>query len=495
MSTPERPLRLALLDHALDGQEHLAHVVHLLLQVRAARDLAHHHGHERRVVPPGAKQDLGDAAKLLVRRLVRQLDGVEPLQQLHPSSRGTPSPAPRPWRRSSGTGGRARYPPPRRCPPHARCGSRRARTRARPRPGSASASPRSMPGARPAGASVRLNGQSTRLRIGGVAERTQPLAGILVVELARYLPGAFAGRELLRLGARVVRVEAPEGDPMRRGAPAWDRALRAGKESVTCDLHEDAGFARALCARADVVLEGFRPGVAARLGIGPDDVPATTVYCSITGFGAAGRHAQRAGHDLNYLGWAGVLEDTARDQPAGAGRRPRGRVARGGDRGAGGARAARLAPARARASCVSMTHRSHDLVAHRLGGDTVPRQLTGGLACYRDVPHRRRPPPDRCGARAAVLRAPLRAPRSGPTSPHRQFDADQDALAAELAAIVRLAAAGRLAGAVRRRGRLRRPGRHARRGPRRSGAVAGRSRGRAARRAHGRLARRAGPAR
>ena len=64
-----------------------------------------------------------------------------------------------------------------------------------------------------------------------------------------------------------------------------------------------------------MVLEGFRPGVAARLGVGPDDVPARVVYCSITGFGAAGPHAQRAGHDLNYLGWAGVLDDTAPGLP------------------------------------------------------------------------------------------------------------------------------------------------------------------------------------
>ena len=63
------------------------------------------------------------------------------------------------------------------------------------------------------------------------------------------------------------------------------------------------------------MLESFRPGVAARLGIGPEDVPASTVYCSITGFGASGPHAARAGHDLNYLGWAGVLEDTAPEWP------------------------------------------------------------------------------------------------------------------------------------------------------------------------------------
>ncbi len=59
------------------------------------------------------------------------------------------------------------------------------------------------------------------------------------------------------------------------------------------------------------MLESFRPGVAARLGVGPADAPARTVYCSITGFGREGRHAARAGHDLNYLGWAGALAATA----------------------------------------------------------------------------------------------------------------------------------------------------------------------------------------
>ena len=209
----------------------------------------------------------------------------------------------------------------------------------------------------------------------------QPLSGILVVELAWYLPIAHAGRELARLGARVVRVEAPEGDPLRQAAPAWDRALRGGKESVVCDLKADAAFARSLCVRADVVLEGLRPGVAARLGIGPDDLPASLVHCSITGFGSEGRHARRAGHDLNYLGWAGALEDTPSCPPL--------QIA---DLAAGalGAVTEVLAALVRRANtgegarlCVSMTHRSHGLVDHRLGGDPRERMLTGGLACYR----------------------------------------------------------------------------------------------------------------
>ena len=139
----------------------------------------------------------------------------------------------------------------------------------------------------------------------------QALGGTIVVDLTRYLPGAFASSELLRLGARVVRVEQPGGDPMRQTAGEWHDRLNAGKESVVCDLPAEADLAQALLRRADVVLESFRPGVAARLGVGPDDAPAHAVYCTITGFGTGGVHEQRAGHDLNYIGWAGLLHDTA----------------------------------------------------------------------------------------------------------------------------------------------------------------------------------------
>jgi alpha-methylacyl-CoA racemase len=139
----------------------------------------------------------------------------------------------------------------------------------------------------------------------------QALGGTLVVDFTRYLPGAFASSELQRHGARVVRVEQPGGDPMRTTAPEWHDVLNAGKESVVCDLPGDLELAQALLARADVVVESFRPGVAERLGLGPGDAAAGAVYCSITGFGRDGRHVQRAGHDLNYLGWAGALAATA----------------------------------------------------------------------------------------------------------------------------------------------------------------------------------------
>jgi crotonobetainyl-CoA:carnitine CoA-transferase CaiB-like acyl-CoA transferase len=279
-----------------------------------------------------------------------------------------------------------------------------------------------------------LNGQSTTSRIEVPSAGVQPLAGTLVVDFTRYLPGAYASRELTRLGARVVRVEPPSGDPMRPTATAWDTALRAGSDSVVCELPGEAAFARALCARADVVLESFRPGVAARLGIGPDDVPATAVYCSITGFGEDDRgHRLRAGHDVNYLGWAGVLEDTA---PA----LPPLQIA---DLAAGalGAVTQVLAGLLERARTgkgprlvVSMTHRSHDLVAHRLGGEPVPRLLTGGIACYRlyataDGRHLT------VGALEPKFFERLCELVDRPEFVERQYAADQESLADELASV------------------------------------------------------------
>src|ERR687896_379987 len=82
------------------------------------------------------------------------------------------------------------------------------------------------------------------------ASPVAPLEGLLVVDLTRYLPGPFASRELLRLGARVVRIEPPGGDPMRVTAPAWHEVLNAGKGSITCDLKAEPARARALGAEA-----------------------------------------------------------------------------------------------------------------------------------------------------------------------------------------------------------------------------------------------------
>ena len=256
----------------------------------------------------------------------------------------------------------------------------------------------------------------------------EPLSGLLVVDLTRYLPGPFASRELLGLGARVVRLEAPGGDPLRELAPAWHEALNAGKESVTCDLKADSERGRELCARADVVLESFRPGVAERLGVGPDDLPETVVYCSFTGFGP---DELRAGHDLNYQGYAGLLADTAPAMPpvpiadlAGGGLTAVARIL--------AALLERQRTGRGRHLTISLTDHAHELVSHRLGGEPVPRLLTGGLACYRIYPT----------ADSRYLTVAALEPRffsrlcellARPDLTARQWDAEQEPLATELA--------------------------------------------------------------
>ncbi|HEY2309769.1 MAG TPA: CoA transferase [Gaiellaceae bacterium] len=260
----------------------------------------------------------------------------------------------------------------------------------------------------------------------------QPLRGTLVVDFSRYLPGAFASRELLELGARVVCVEPPGGDPLRRTAPTWDAALRAGKESIEVDLKQDPAPALELVAEADVVLESFRPGVAARLGIGPEQVSERTVYCSITGFGLGGRHEQRAGHDLNYLGWSGALLDTAPSLPP----LPVAHFAAGALGAVTKILAGLLERERTGKGChlvISMVDGSHRLVSHRLD-ETVPRLLTGGLACYRIY--------ETADGRHLTVAAlephffrRLAELVGRPDLAERQFDAEQEALAAELAAI------------------------------------------------------------
>lgn len=209
-------------------------------------------------------------------------------------------------------------------------------------------------------------------------DAVQPLAGLLVVDLTRYLPGPFASRELLRLGARVTRLLPPGGDPLQELAPAWHEALNEGKESVELDLKVEPERGRALCAEADVVLESFRPGVVERLGIGPSQLPERVVYCSFTGFGP---DDLTAGHDLNYQGWAGLLADTAPAMPPvqvadlGAAQRAVAQIL--------GALLERERTGRGRHLVVSLTHSAHELASHRLGGEPFPRLLTGGLACYR----------------------------------------------------------------------------------------------------------------
>jgi alpha-methylacyl-CoA racemase len=134
-----------------------------------------------------------------------------------------------------------------------------------------------------------------------------PLAGVRVVELAGIGPGPFCAMVLADLGAEVLRVDRPAAT-----RPAWPTVLARGRRSVAVDLkHPDgAGVVLDLVAAADALVEGFRPGVAERLGIGPDACLARNprlVYGRVTGWGQEGPWRHAAGHDIDYIALAGAL--------------------------------------------------------------------------------------------------------------------------------------------------------------------------------------------
>lgn len=140
--------------------------------------------------------------------------------------------------------------------------------------------------------------------------RTGPLDGVRVVELAGIGPGPFAAMVLADLGADVVRVDRPGGAALGID-PACDVTNR-NKRSVVLDLKSEAGVRTvlAMAERADVLLEGWRPGVAERLGVGPEQCRARNprlVYGRMTGWGQDGPLAARAGHDIGYIAVTGAL--------------------------------------------------------------------------------------------------------------------------------------------------------------------------------------------
>jgi len=149
-----------------------------------------------------------------------------------------------------------------------------------------------------------------------------PLAGVRVLDLSRLLPGPMCTLYLADLGADVVKIEDTDAGDYARGldAPAGStsafyRAVNRGKRSVALDLKQDEGRDAFMClARgANVMLESFRPGVVRALGVDYDAVARVNpaiVYCSLTGYGQDGPRAAMAGHDINYLGYAGVLDQT-----------------------------------------------------------------------------------------------------------------------------------------------------------------------------------------
>lgn len=147
-----------------------------------------------------------------------------------------------------------------------------------------------------------------------------PLAGIRIIEIAGIGPGPFCGMMLADHGAEVIRIDRPGGQALV-GDPAKD-LLNRSRLSVNIDLKKPEGIAavRRLVASADGLIEGFRPGVMERLGLGPDTLLADNpklVYGRMTGWGQDGPYAQAAGHDLNYIALSGVLDACGRagDKP------------------------------------------------------------------------------------------------------------------------------------------------------------------------------------
>ncbi len=148
------------------------------------------------------------------------------------------------------------------------------------------------------------------------------LRGVRVLDLSQYIPGPFATLLLADLGAEVVKVEPPHGDPMRAfgpieadGVSAFYKQVNRNKTIVELDLKSADGkeALAALVARADVVLESFRPGVLDRLGFGPDrlrELRPGIVHCALSGFGQDGPNRQRGGHDLTYMALSGCLAAT-----------------------------------------------------------------------------------------------------------------------------------------------------------------------------------------
>lgn len=146
-----------------------------------------------------------------------------------------------------------------------------------------------------------------------------PLRGVRILDLTRLLPGPFCSWILSGLGAEVLRLEDPHGGEYTRHIPptigrhgAMFHVLNRGKRSIVVDLRAEGGggVVRDLLAHHDVLLEGFRPGTLARLGMAPDALREQhpgLIVCSISGYGQDGPRSPRAGHDLNYQALAGVL--------------------------------------------------------------------------------------------------------------------------------------------------------------------------------------------
>ncbi|MBT5875874.1 MAG: CoA transferase, partial [Candidatus Latescibacteria bacterium] len=149
-----------------------------------------------------------------------------------------------------------------------------------------------------------------------------PLSGISIIDLTTQIPGPFCTMHLADLGAHVIKVESLSGDPLR-AFPSMFASVNRGKRSITLNLKNDRGkeILQRLLKTADVLMEGFRPGVVQRLGADYDmakGIKPDIVYCSISGFGQTGPYRGRAGHDVNYISIGGLMgqAEIANDRPS-----------------------------------------------------------------------------------------------------------------------------------------------------------------------------------
>ena len=139
-----------------------------------------------------------------------------------------------------------------------------------------------------------------------------PLAGLKVVDFSMFVPGPFCSAILADLGAEVIKVEMPRGDPGRAYVPVQFATENRNKRSIALDLkHEESpAIVERLVRGCDIVIEGFRPGVARRLKIDFETlkrIKPDLIYCSISGYGQTGPWRERPGHDVNYVAAAGAL--------------------------------------------------------------------------------------------------------------------------------------------------------------------------------------------
>jgi crotonobetainyl-CoA:carnitine CoA-transferase CaiB-like acyl-CoA transferase len=272
------------------------------------------------------------------------------------------------------------------------------------------------------------------------------LDGIHVIEVAAYLPGPVCTAILASLGARVTKISRPGGDPLRGLpylAPAY-AALNGAKAELELDLRrpEAAAALRDMAASADVLVDGLRPGALDRLGLGAAALGAANprlIYCALSGFGLAGGEAERAGHDLNFVALSGALA-AGPGEPA----IPAAQLSDmlGGMAAANAILAALHARAASGEGCVldaPLLGAARWLMAPwhaaALAGGPGPAALAGAQACYRlyrtaDGRHLA------VGALEPHFWARFCAAVGRPELTARQFDADQEAVAAAAAAAV-----------------------------------------------------------